>query len=328
MTAPLSWAGALSTWRLDVVSTVVLVVLGLGYLAFARRAQGWQAKHVVAFESGIVLGLITVDSAIDAYSGTLYWMHMTQHLLLIMVVPALLILGKPLTLLAQVGGDRVAGFLRGRFVGALTTPGVTLLGYAIVVVGTHLTPFLALERDYPILRWVEILAYVIGGYLFLLTMFGGEPIRWQLSYPLRLFLALTGMAVDTIVGVVLMMSSSTDPLSVSGMTPRSWGLSPLADLRAGGAIMWVFGDGLMVLIAVYVIGAWMRSPRDTGMGQWLEAARRQQFAEATGVSADLPETGGDPGEDPATVEDDEEANLAAYNAMLRRLAEREHRSER
>lgn len=327
MTAPLTWASALSTWRLDFVSTVVLAVLGLGYLALARRAQGWRARHVVLFEAGIVLAVITVDSAIDAYSSTLYWMHMVQHLLLIMVVPALLILGKPLTLLTVVGGERVTRMVRGRGLAAVTTPGITLVGYAIVVVGTHLTPFLALEREYPVLRWVEILAYLVGGYLFLLTMFGGEPIRWQLSSPLRLFLSLIGMAVDTIVGVVLMMTT-TDPLGTSGMATRSWGLSPLADLRAGGAIMWVFGDGLMVLIAVYIIGAWMRSPRDAGMGRWLEAARRQQFAEATGVTAEQPDAGTGSGAETGTVEDEEEANLAAYNAMLRRLAEREHRSER
>ncbi len=321
--APLSWVNAFTTWRLDLPSTIVFLVLGFGYLVLLRRVKGWPVRDVLLFEFGVVLGLIAVNSSIEAYSRTLYWMHMIQHLMMIMVVPAFLILGRPLTLLARVGGQRVAGVLRGRTVAALTAPPVTLVFYAVVVVGTHLTAFLPAVRDNPGLRYLELVLYLLSGYLFFITMFNCEPIRWRLSYPLRLFLSFIGMVVDTVVGVILMMHN-TDAFAISGMVPNDWGPAPLSDLRTGGAVMWVLGDGLMVLIAVYIIGAWISAPRDAGMGRWLEAARRQQFAEATGTQ---PETAPEHGED-STIDDEEEANLAAYNAMLRRLAAGEHRRER
>jgi putative copper resistance protein D len=112
-------------------------------------------------------------------------------------------------------------------------------------------------------------------------------------------LLFLGMTADTVVGVLLMM------------TTRAQGAYPLSDIHTGGGIMWVVGDGLMFAVTVLVVAQWMRdTERQNDTGQWLESARRSSLANL-GVD---PDSTGDI--------DDDEAALAAYNRMLAKLNQR------
>lgn len=311
MLPPLTWSRALGTWDFSLVATLLLALATAAYVAgvvlLARRGARWPAGRLAAFLLGIVVVAVAVQSAIDVYAATLYWMHMVQHLMLIMLAPGLLVLGRPVTLLRELAG-RVEPVLRGRVVAAVTMPGLTLLLYSLVLVGTHLTSFMYAMRTHMWLHDVEMIAYLVAGYLFLLTILATEPIRWQPSYPLRVVLTLVGMGADTGVGVVLMMTAN-DPLRVSGMLPRDWGPSPLDDLHAGGAVMWAFGDALM-LVAMFVVTAqWFADKTQrNSMGAWLDAARRGAVAADVATTSDV---------------DEDDAALEAYNRMLASLQERE-----
>lgn len=319
--APLTWARALSTWRFGPVTDVIVVVAAVLYLHRAyrtlpRQGRAWPAGRTAAFLGALVLLAITLQSAIDGYSHELFWLHMIEHLLLIMVVPVLLILGQPIRL-AHTGDDlvarRTAAALRGRVVSFLTFPLVGLVLYTAVLVGTHLFGFLPAMVAHPWLHYVEIVLYLVGGYLFFLPLLAHEPIKRELSYPLRVFLLLMGMTADTVVGVLLMIQTHTVDFA-----HRSWGPSPLSDLHTGGGIMWVVGDGLMFGVTVLVVGAWMRdTERQNDTGRWLESARRSTLAN---LGVDTIDTVDGAGENPDI--DDDEAALAAYNRMLAKLNQR------
>lgn len=300
---------ALSTWRpawfVDLLCCLLLAVYWLG----VRRvgAARWPRSRTLAFLGGVALLVLATNSAIAVYGMTLYWMHMIKHLLLIMVVPALLVLGRPWTLLP---GDLARD---NPVLAQLTRPVFGLLSYTAVLVGTHLTSFMPAAMAHPWLHDLEVVLYLVGGFLLLTPLLGDEPIRYKLAYPQRLLVLVVGMVVDTIVGVVLMMSN-TDPAKVSGMAPRDWGPSPLTDVHWGGAVMWVIGDGLMVVIALRVISRWTNDPsRQNSLGSWLDSARRQSLSGFTGT------------EQGSEVDDD--AALAAYNAKLAALAERERKRD-
>lgn len=312
MLPPLTWSSGLRTWNFSPVATALLALATIAYVAgvvvLARRGVRWPAGRLVAFLLGVVVVALAVQSGVDAYAATLYWMHMVQHLALIMLAPGLLVLGYPLTLLRDVF-PRTEPVLRGRVVAAVTMPGLTLVLYTLVLVGTHLTSFMSAMRTQMWLHDLEIVAYLVSGYLFLLTILAAEPIRWQPPYALLVFLTLVGMGADTFVGVVLMMTSS-DPMSVTGMMPRDWGPAPLDDLHAGGAVMWTFGDGLMLVATIVVMARWFADrTRRNSMGSWLDTVRRGA------VAAEV---------DAATDVDEDDAALEAYNRMLASLQEREH----
>ena len=64
-----------------------------------RSAAGSTVKtnHLrsAAFYCGLATLALAVASPVDAYSDRLFWAHMTQHVLLTMVAPPLLLLGRP-----------------------------------------------------------------------------------------------------------------------------------------------------------------------------------------------------------------------------------------
>ena len=96
----------LSSWEWRVEVLVVLVPLGLLYTIGWQRLRK-RSTHVrfatkrrlVAYWSGWALLVTALMSPLDRLGGQLFFMHMIQHLLLIMVAPPLLLLANPLPFL-------------------------------------------------------------------------------------------------------------------------------------------------------------------------------------------------------------------------------------
>ncbi|WP_284740361.1 cytochrome c oxidase assembly protein [Amycolatopsis sp. RTGN1] len=303
---PLTWSTLLTEWDLPVPAVVLLAAVAVGYVAAAVRRTGWPWGRTVAFLAGTGLAVFAVGGAVNAYSAALFSMHMAQHLLLIMVVPALLLLGRPLDLV-QGRPRRVLG-RAARPLAVATHPAVGFAGYVVVVVGTHLTPFLQSALTSPLAHGVEELLYLGSGLLLLLPLVGVRPGRPPLSHLARLVVLFGAMVVDAVVGVVVMMTPA-EPFPAYAAVVRDWGPGLVEDLHWGGAAMWVGGDALMAALAVFVIGRWMSAmDRGDDLGSWLESARRSALDLGEGTA----------------VDDDEEA-LRSYNAMLARLAGRERR---
>jgi cytochrome c oxidase assembly factor CtaG len=124
----------------------------------------------------------------------LFSAHMVQHLLLIMVAPPLLILGRPVTLLLRVkrgrARTRVRGVIRSPAVSFLTWPPVSVTLYAAVVIATHLTPLMNLVLENAAIHDAEHALYFVAGYLYFLPIVGSEPIRWRTSVLGRYLLLL------------------------------------------------------------------------------------------------------------------------------------------
>jgi putative copper resistance protein D len=287
----------------------------------AARRRAVPTVHpvrVLSFVAGVVVLLFTVSSGIDRYAMALFWDHMIEHLLLIMVVPALLVVGHPWSAAraAAVACDREAAFdafARSWPVALLTHPIVGLGLYTAVLGATHLTGFMDAMAQKSWLMGAEQWLYVATGYLYFLPLLGIEPLRWRLPHLLRPAFLIIGMTPDTVVGIVLLQTHTNMFPVMFGGHP-SWAPVPIHDLHIGGAVMWVVGDGLMMLFGVGVIIAIISHSRSNQMvGRWLEGVRRSTLTEhvrAAGASAALSHD---------VNVDDDDAVLAAYNQMFARL---------
>ncbi len=320
---PFGWDSFLAHWHLRPGWLAFSLVLLVGYVAavVVARRHGVRSVHparIASFVTGVALLLFTVSSAIDAYAMAIFWDHMIEHLMLIMVVPALLVLGHPITVVRAAASTRgreaaVDAFARSWPVSVLTHPLVGFGLYAGVIIATHLTSFMDAMATHGWLMEAEQWLYLVTGYLYLLPLLGSEPIRSQLPYLGRVGLLLLGMTPDTVVGIVL-MQTSYDMFPVMEGAHPAWAPSPVDDLHIGGALMWVGGDGLMMLFGLGVTIAMIAHPgSDMIVGQRLEAVRRRTMAEhvARGGATAVP------GEDTDVDEDD--AMLDAYNQMLARM---------
>jgi putative copper resistance protein D len=277
-------------------------------------ARPWPAARTAAFLLALAVIAVATQSVIAVYDDVLFSMHMIQHVLLIMVVPPLLVYGRPVTLLLHAAHNPlhtlVKRAVRSRVVRALTRPVTVTAAYAAVVAGTHTPPVMDLVVRDQAVHDAEHLLYLLSGYLFFLVVIGSEPIRWRVSLPGRFLLLLAAMQVDTVVGVVLMIAPGR-AFPAYAHARRAFGPSPVTDLHHGGMIMWIGSDVIMTVLALVVSVAFIHGRRRAGaVGGWAERARHatvlRQLAGAGVPAPVLP-----PGR---TIDD--EAHLAAYNAYL------------
>ena len=332
-----------SRWQFaPVVSGFVVVAAALylwGALRVRRRhpARPWPLHRTALFLGGLAVVVIATESGIGRYDDVLFWDHMVQHLLLLMVAPPLLVVGQPATLLLHASRNPLHTWtkkvLRSRVLAAITWPPVGVTLYVGVIVGTHLTSFMNLVETNGAVHDAEHALYLAAGYLYFLPLLGREPIRWRVSYPTRIFLLFIAMPVDAFTGLALGSEGGNPFPGLADQRP-AWAPSPISDVHIGGAVMWVGGAGIMFGLVMAVFFAWSREKRgDSGLG-WLEAARRSNFATLVSAPQDASVgRGGEPGtaasasaasadaasagRGAASVDDDE--HLAAYNAFLARI---------
>jgi putative copper resistance protein D len=368
MLPPFGWQAVLERWEFAPVVTAIVVVFAALYLWGAWRvgrrhpARPWPWWRSGLFLGGLAVVVLATESGIGAYDDVLFWDHMIQHLMLIMIAPPLLVLGQPVTLLLHASRNPVHTWakraVRSRVATFLTCPPVVLILYTATIAGTHLTGLMSLVMTNPALHNAEHALYLVVGYLFFLPILGSEPIRWRLSYPIRFVILVVAMPVDTFTGLVL----STENTPIKGMTTGTrppGSLTPVADLHAGGAVMWIGGDAIMLGFMMLVFLMWAHADRvGTVSRGWLETVRTSSFETLVAAPAgDRGASGPDPGAsgpesapglaaaspgaraEPAaaeptpavagargTIDDDE--HLDAYNAYLARLNQPGHRPGR
>ncbi|HVW80000.1 MAG TPA: cytochrome c oxidase assembly protein [Mycobacteriales bacterium] len=314
-----------SSWSLHIWSALAAALLLIGYLlcwrAARRRGAAWQRRATASWCAAIAVLVFTTQAGLRVYDDALFWVHMVGHLLLVMIVPVLLVAGRPLDLviaaLPDEKAERIEAGLRGRASAVATNPGVGLVLYTAVIVGTHLTGFMNQMMLHPWLTGVEQLMYVVAGTLFFLPLVGDAPIRWKLSAPLRMAMLVVAMPVDTFTGVVLGQTDKYPWPMMAAMHP-AWAPSLLTDLHAGGAVMWVGGDAIMaVMFGVAAVG-WARTAgagTTSELGGWLDSARANYQQDLVGRTAGADDA-------PPTSNPDSDEALAAYNEYLQRLGGR------
>ncbi|SFC48804.1 putative copper resistance protein D [Nocardioides terrae] len=315
----LTWSTFLTSWHVSRGWLLGTALIGAAYAALRLSARGRSTVRgwrVAAFLLGCLLLWGSVSSGIGGYAMSLFWMHMVLHLLLIMVVPALLVLGHPITVAVEALHERhqrgARRVLRSGPVGVATHPLTGLLVYTSVIIGTHLTGFMDRMAMHASLMTGEQVLYVAAGFLFLLPLLGEEPLRRNHAYAVRLVVLLVAMVPDTLVGIVLLQTQE-DPFPEMMAHHSQWAPPPVSDVNIAGGLMWAGGDGLMMLIAVGLMLSVVTSPRRRELvtGPWLESVRRRVIA------ADLDDTSA--AIDSVTLDPDSDEALVAYNRMLRRL---------
>jgi putative copper resistance protein D len=361
------WQAVVTRWEFAPVVTAAAVVVAALYLwgvwrvARRHRARPWPWWRTAMFAGGLAVVVIATQSGIGAYDDVLFWDHMIQHLLLLMIAPPMLVAGQPVTLLLHASRNPLHTWakrvIRSRVVGFLTWPAFGLVAYLATIVGTHLTSLAHEIHVNETLHNAEHVLYLVVGYLFFLPLIGREPIRWRVSYPIRVLIFALAMPVDTFSGLILGFQGSSFADGVVGLPTPPGSPGPVEDVHWAGATMWIGGDAIMFGFMILVVLLWSRDDRTSSFGgSFLERVRTSNFdtlvgqpaPAATGAGSGGPGTPGgvtgsgtdpgDPADAPAAprrvasgrsgIDDDE--HLAAYNDYLARLhaasSERDHTS--
>ena len=249
-------------WALDVFTLVNLLVVAALYLWGVRiskaNAMPWPVRSTSCFLAGLALLAIAYLGPLAAWSHTFFWAHMSQHLIVMMAAAPLLVLGNPITLWfrASSGATRrrvVMPLLRSRAVRWLLNPYFTWALFAVVLLGTHFSPFYEWAlRNHDADTFIEQPLYLVAAILFYLPLIGANMQPRRPSPAFRLVSLAAMMVPEAIVGAVLFFASR--PLYPYYDQARPFGLAPIPDQQLAGGLMWalvmVVDSGWMMVAAV------------------------------------------------------------------------------
>src|SRR5262249_30175203 len=149
MLPPFSLSEAATNWQFAPIVTAFSAVAAAPPLGGAPgvgrppRRRPCPLRRPVPFLLGLLVITLATQSGVGTYDDTLFWDHMIQPLMLIMIAPPLLVLGQPVTLLLHASRNPlhtgVKRLVRSRPVQWLTAPVFGVVAYAATIVGAHRT---------------------------------------------------------------------------------------------------------------------------------------------------------------------------------------------
>ena len=264
----------LSAWNWHPAVLGACVAAIVAYVLVCRSVSKSQSGPPSVFRLGsfafaIVVFLVTLVSPLDALAdGYLFSAHMLQHLLLLLVVPALVLLALPASI---EGGER-----RGALTGPLATrPGHRKLATFVAWlagVGSmwlwHVPTLCNAATGIRAVRDIQIVSLLALGALFWWPILGLRP-RRRLSPLAGIAYLFTACVGCTLLGIIITFAPVSvcpiyqhpvDRLGVLSLIRDVWGFTPSVNQEVGGLIMWVpacfiYLSGIMALLGRWYAGS-------------------------------------------------------------------------
>jgi cytochrome c oxidase assembly factor CtaG/putative copper export protein len=310
LAGPPTVARILFDWRFDLVFGTAAIVFALVYVAavlrMRRRGDPWPVGRTVAWLLGCLVLLFATSSGVGRYMPAMFSMHMAAHMLLSMLTPILLVLGAPVTLalraLPAAGRDDPPGprewllaALHSRVSRLLTNPFVATILFVAGFYGLYFGGIFDAAVDSHPAHLAMNLHFLLTGYLFYWVVIGVDPTPRPIPPLGKVAMVFASLPFHAFFGVVLMSTNTVLGEPFYKSLQLYWHSDLLGDQRLGGGIAWAAGELPLVIVMIALLIQWRRSDERT-------AKRLDRAADR-----------------------DDEADLAAYNAMLTELARREER---
>ncbi|MFZ0187700.1 MAG: cytochrome c oxidase assembly protein, partial [Streptosporangiaceae bacterium] len=259
----LTLSRAVTEWTFDPWMAALIVVLGGGYLAGVRRVRArtprdntaWPVARPILF-CGLGLGFLVIAtmSWVGVYQSVLLYPRAVQTVLLVLVVPLFLALGRPLTLFGAVfprAGARLEAVIRCRPVRTLTFPAITTFALVAVPFVMYFTSWYTAAFHSTTVRELTYLVLMVPGFVFFWTLLRVDPVPKQYAYAVSMW--ITGAAVigDAFFGIAVIADQNLIGTAYFHALARPWGPTLATDQVIAGGVLWVLGDlvGLPFLAA-------------------------------------------------------------------------------
>jgi putative copper resistance protein D len=287
-----------------------MAILGIGlYVAgvvkLRRRGDKWPLLQTASWIVGWLFVVWATNAGVATYAMVSLKWHMISHMVMSMVAPILLALSSPMTLalraLPATHGPRRGA--REWLVWAMHTPVAkfvthplwALFVFTIGLYGLYYTSLFSWLMTSHIGHVAMQLHFLAAGYLFSWVVIQTDPLPRDLPHYQRLLLALVAAILHSFFAVPIMMSDTAFGYDWYSQVQPPWLTDLVQDTRDAGGIAWGIAEIPTLLLVLAVSVQWARD--DTR-----EAKRRDR-----------------------RVDRDGDAEMAAYNENLRRLAERDNR---
>jgi len=251
-----------ATWNWD---PWVLLPMAAGLLLYLWWVDfKWNRQTLLFLVGNLVIFLALVSPIATIGETYLFSVHMLQHLLLTLVAVPLLLLGIPKHITQRL--------LRIRWLRQITRPlGNPILAW-VIGVGTlwvwHL-PVLynwTLENEW--VHATEHICFVLSATVFWNAVL--DPIAaFRLKTGQAILYVIAAGFANSLLAILLTFaphaiypyySRPADPFGALEFIRNTWGIDSAMDQQMAGALMWVMGSVIVLLVVMGVLAHWYRKP--------------------------------------------------------------------
>ena len=270
-----------TAWSFDPLALAGLPLVGFlyyrGITSPGRKPRFHTAWRARSFYLGLVVLAVAVLSPLDHLADELFSVHMTQHMLILMVGAPLILLGAPIVPVLR-GTPRpirrrviipVLQSLAVRFIlRTLSRPLVAWPLYVLFIWGWHVPGLFVAALENELVHLIEHTSFAFTAYLFWWNIIDPHPLRANLSYLARI--PYTFLTVVPAFALGAFLTFSSEPwFAPYEITAPAYGISALEDQQIGGTIMWIPGSFIIGATLIWILFLAVRQE------QRLQVAREQ-----------------------------------------------------
>jgi len=245
-----------SSWTIQPGVAIGLFALVAAYVLLAgplnRRRPGWERRTVspgqrAAFYGAVATLLVALGPPLEDWSEHyLLLAHMVQHLLLMLLAPALLLAGIPGWMLEPLARNPVAN----RIGYVLTRPLVAYALLSVTMVVWHLPRFYEAALFNDLLHLTEHAMFFGASLLAWWPVMGSLP-QWPRISPILQCLYYFALTIPGAFVGAFLVFSQPGLYRPYDTAPRIFGIDLATDQQLAGLLMWV-GEGVIYLALITV----------------------------------------------------------------------------
>jgi cytochrome c oxidase assembly factor CtaG len=260
-------------WRFDIslllLTFAILYTVGWWRLRQRGRIKVATRRRLAAYWSGIFTLALALMSPIDPLGGQLFFMHMIQHMITIMVSAPLLWLGAPFPFLLWglptvarkwVGQQFAQASLLRSGLRVLRQPALVWMAFVAVYAGWHDPILYDLALRHAWVHDIQHLTFFGTAMLLWWVVIDAAPHLYYTSVWGRVIMVVGIIPVNMAVGITIATAQEVI-YPYYATVPRIWGFTAVADQSTAGVIMWTSGSEMLVLAVIFLLASAMRSEK-------------------------------------------------------------------
>jgi putative membrane protein len=251
------------------IDLAILYWLGDRRTVTPARLEAEHRWRRLCFYASLAVLVVALSSPIEALSQKLFWAHMVQHVLLLVVAPPLMVLARPwvrlwralpLVTRRSLGrslalGERMAP-VRWTF-RTLGSPPAGLLLFSVVLLAWHLPVMFDATLRSGTLHALEHTLFFGTALMFWKQVIDSPPLHAPLSPAQRVLYVVGAMVVSWVLAVVLALAPHPLYAYYAHEVGRPGGISAMADQQIAAGVMWVPGSITFVIVIFVYVHRWL-----------------------------------------------------------------------
>lgn len=263
---PATTAARSTDWNWSPYITVPLFVTALLYLSgllrMGQRGVKLRPLSILCFAAGWLSLFLALDSPMHEISEQLFWVHMTQHEVLMLISAPLLVLSQPAAPLLFAMPERwrspIGNIGKQKMIHRawllVSAPVAAWLLHAAALWVWHAPKLFDATLQSEWVHAAQHISFLGTALLFWWTLFHKHAGR--LGYGGAILYVFTTAVHTSVLGALLTFAPHAW-YAPYAQTAQLWGLTALQDQQIGGLIMWVPAGTLLTIVALVLLAKWM-----------------------------------------------------------------------